>query len=303
MIRRVTTETCTDLPATTPPDQAAALLRDQQVILVRDAIDRDVVGRFGRTFAGKYDDYMRRHSAITDPGRRQRFMSEQFPALQIEAGLDRDAVVRSIARSPAMEIMRSYFGTEQIISLWDLTIYAARRGPCAPGTSLPFHQDGTQFGSLGVRGWILLHPEVAGDQAAGIQFLPRALDDRQYLPISPDAAFSVDTDPGALAPVLAKHRPWVPIVRLGDVVLFSGDVLHATYAAEGTTQDRWALQATFHAGTPENLGHFTTNYSLIDRHGTLFPTHDTIERWWSGRPGPIAADAVPGPDFEFVPLI
>jgi hypothetical protein len=289
-----------EVPLRVGTQAAAQLLRDNKALVVRGAIDAAVVRRYGCALRDRLDTYKAQLEAIRDNAKARRFMNEHFRQVHEAAGLEPYALIKTLSRSPALDVMRSYFGLRNLPSTWThLVSGIAMRTSEGARDALPFHQDGGMYGGYFVRAWILIYPESAGDLAAGVQFLPERSAAKMHpiekeAPVSPTYGF-LETSHQHIRSVESEQRPWTPVVRVGDIVLFTGDCLHATYIPPTVASDRIAIQATFFAGDPD------VDFCVFTPDGVQFPTDGIVESWYDKTlpKSPVLPAQTPGPRHGF----
>jgi hypothetical protein len=184
------------------------------------------------------------------------------------AGLAPYAVLRSLAHSSAMQTLFAYFGTDRLASEWEHLVYAMGMWRYAGADhGLPYHQNGTGM----IRAWILIYPESAGDVAPALEFLTtRKPTEMLPLEATPTSVYpTIETSHAVIRELEAQQSSWAPLVRVGDVVLFTGEVLHRTRFPANFPSDRYAIQATFFAARQGISCYFTRN-------GVEFPTDDSV---------------------------
>lgn len=263
------------------PEQAAVLLRQNKALLVRGALDPEVARRFGRAWDAGYDAHMAELDGTTDGAARRLLIDRHYADLHERADLPPYELLRQIARSSAFKIVHAYCGTPTVLATWNHLVHArAMRGR---SEALRFHQDGGAGGDLYIRAWVLVHPESAGDNAAGLQLLPVPGESHIY-PFDPGGRYD---GPASTIEAIDKLRdeqaPWTPIVRLGDVLLFIGDCLHASHWPEIVSERRrWAFEVTFMRGTAVVIDEFGRDFCVFDERGIQYPSRATLGAWGTG---------------------
>lgn len=260
---------------------AAALLAEHKALLVRGALNADIVGRFGRAWDAGYDAHMADLEPLTG-GARLRFQGAYFNEIHDRAGLPRYELLRELARSPVIEIAQSLFGTPSALAFWGNLVHP--RVMLNKSDALPFHQDGGQGGGFYLRAWILLYPESVSDNAAGLQLLP-VPGEQRLLARTDDAGArypGLAVTASEVERVKSHQAPWTPIVRLGDVLLFRGDCLHATYFPKHIDTRRSAIEATFIPATDTALNQIDRDFCIFSAGSVRYPSEQTIEAWGDG---------------------
>ncbi len=141
-------------------------------------------------------------------------------------------IVRAFRRSPATKVLRRYFASDTLLLTAQHSRYRQVRME-ADYEQLPFHQDGSALPEIpNVTCSALIYPDVAGEQVAGLQFIPGATD--EILPRATPEPGSTQfydflrIDPAVLE-VCKKQGVWVPRFEYGDVILFDRCCIHGTY--------------------------------------------------------------------------
>jgi hypothetical protein len=309
-----------EVPLKSDAISGAELLRSNKALLIRRAIDPALLRVYGKAWQEHRETFRDAQMRAPDEAKRNRIWNENFHYLHRAADLEKYAFVKALAQSPALAVLRVFFGTDIVVSTWaHLVLPIYMPSGHLRENALPFHQDGGRHDTFAVRAWVLLYPESAEDISAGVQILPtRGSSD--ILPFETERPTTetfegLESAHDAVASVEVREAPWTPIVRLGDVLMFSGDCLHRTYIPPHLSTlyawssrshtplsrlksrfprllrteaapnfDRWAAQVTLFPGTRGFIEKADTDYCIIAPDYILFPTNETVETWPGNAP-------------------
>jgi len=142
----------------------------------------------------------------------------------------------------ALGAIAGYFGERPMLSVGKSTL---RRVPATQGQA-DWHQDGAFMGSdiRSVNVWLSL--SHCGDDASGLEFLPRRL--ATVLPTgSHGAHFDWSVGPGMVEQASAGVATASPLFAPGDALLFDHFFLHRTGAPPRISKPRYAIESWFFA--------------------------------------------------------
>jgi hypothetical protein len=144
--------------------------------------------------------------------------------------------------SGVLAAIAGYFGERPMLSVGKSTL---RRVPATQGVA-DWHQDGAFMGSeiRSVNVWLSL--SHCGEDASGLEFLPRRLP--AVLPTgSHGAHFDWSVGPGMVDQAAAGVATVSPVFAPGDALLFDHFFLHRTGVPPGISQTRYAIESWFFA--------------------------------------------------------
>lgn len=144
--------------------------------------------------------------------------------------------------SGVADAVAGYFGERPMLSVGKSTL---RRVPPTIGTA-DWHQDGAFMGSdiRSVNVWLSL--SHCGNDASGLEFLPRRLS--RVLPTgSHGAYFDWSVGPGMVESVAEGVATASPLFAPGDALLFDHFFLHRTGIPAAIAKDRYAIESWFFA--------------------------------------------------------
>lgn len=144
--------------------------------------------------------------------------------------------------SGVLAAIAGYFGERPMLSVGKSTL---RRVPATQGIA-DWHQDGAFMGSeiRSVNVWLSL--SQCGEDASGLEFLPRRLP--AVLPTgSHGAYFDWSVGPGMVEQAAAGVAAVSPVFAPGDALLFDHLFLHRTGAPPGIRKPRYAIESWFFA--------------------------------------------------------
>lgn len=135
-----------------------------------------------------------------------------------------------------------YFGERPLLSVGKSTL---RRVPATQGVA-DWHQDGAFMGSdiRSVNVWLSL--SHCGEEASGLEFLPRRLSSILATG-SHGARFDWSVGPGMVEQATAGEATLSPVFAPGDALLFDHFFLHRTGVAPRMCKPRYAIEAWFFA--------------------------------------------------------
>jgi hypothetical protein len=151
-------------------------------------------------------------------------------------------LIERLSACRVVAAIAGYFGEQPLLSVDKLTLR------CVPHTIriADWHQDGAFLGT-GIRSvnvWLSLSD--CGQDASGLDFLPRRLD--RILPTGIDGAnFCWSVGPGTVAAAAQGVAIASPAFQPGDALLFDHFFLHRTGIPERITRDRYAVESWFFA--------------------------------------------------------
>lgn len=144
--------------------------------------------------------------------------------------------------SGVVAAIAGYFGERPMLSVGKSTL---RRVPATQGIA-DWHQDGAFMGSdiRSVNVWLSL--SHCGEDASGLEFLPRRLS--SVLPTgSHGAHFDWSVGPGMVELAAEGLATVSPLFAPGDALLFDHFFLHRTGVPPGIAKDRYAIESWFFA--------------------------------------------------------
>jgi hypothetical protein len=247
------------------PAAAAAGLRARSVAQVRQVLDADAERALSEFAA-------RTLVASGSPGENL-VRLDSDPPRQTPEGLVYDSdltVIRQILTPRLIAIARAYFSETTGTSEFILPYTGLNCRQFDPRHSdddmvIPFHQDAFAYPGVPlINCWVLLHPEACGERAPGLDFLPIAFDRLQPMesrPASKQYAF-LETDHALLDTLQKRHRPFTPLIRRGDVMMFTAEAMHRTSRRPGAVDARVSAEVRLMGATPEALAYMATRREL-----------------------------------------
>lgn len=177
---------------------------------------------------------------------------------EIEGPAHQGYVAQIFSESQIITAMAAYLEGDAVIMPFHASVIRYNHGENQPD-HLAWHQDE----SAGIENvpeltcWLPIDPKIVGETAPGLEVLPRS--DAEMLPLANPGAPPPDglaIDSTAIKAAARKETPWLPVMAVGDAMLFSGRTPHRTGYRPGMTEPRLSVEVRFWPDTEQVRSHF-----------------------------------------------
>jgi hypothetical protein len=244
----------------------AALIARSNVVQVKDAIPlREAVG-----YSADAVDYFLWRQLPAGAGSVLCNVSGAALGDVVDVNL---ALLRSLCFGRPGAIVREYFrracGIEDFIVPVRGIYVRVLAGPDAPAAggpqahvSVPYHQDAYVLPPHWkiITCWTLLHPDRAGEDAPGLEFICgdfKEVLDRETSPTHPTMGW-IEASTAQIGALLASHGSWIPRLQIGDAMLFNQYAPHRTHVGRWR-RPRLAAEVRMIAKEPTVIEEYARN--------------------------------------------